>query len=126
MPGTQKRILRNSLILGVVLTAGAYAWLQRWNVALAVLLGALAMVINFWLLTQVIRSFVQPDDDTPKWKIVVRLLAKVGFLFGLLAFLLFGPELEPLALLAGVSTVVLAIMLEGFLPAIDDAPADDA
>jgi len=117
-PG-QARILRNSAIIGAVLTAGSYPIFWRWDVTLAVFLGALAMAINFWLLAVVLTSVLDPDHLVPKWKIYVRLLLKVGFLFGVLAVLIFGPEFEPLALLAGVSSVVLAIFAEGVLPPVE-------
>ena len=125
-PG-QARILRNSAIIGVALSVGSYPLFQRWDITLAVFLGALAMAINFWLLAVVLSSVLNPDSKVPKWKIYVRLLLKISFLFGVLAVLIFGPEFEPLALLAGVSSVVLAIFAEGVLPTIetDDQGGDE-
>lgn len=122
-PG-QARILRNSAIIGVLLSVGSYPLFQRWDVTLAVFLGALAMAINFWLLAVVLSSVLNPDSKVPKWKIYVRLLLKISFLFGVLAALIFGPEFEPLALLAGVSSVVLAIFAEGVLPTIETDDED--
>ena len=118
-PG-QQRILRNSAIVGAVLTVGSYPLFQRWDVTLAVLLGAVAMAVNFWLLAVVITSVLNPDKQVAKWKIAVRLLLKIGFLFGVLFLLMYGPAFEPLALLAGVSAVVLAIFLEGVMPAVQE------
>jgi len=119
-----RRILRNAAIVGALLTAGSYPLFGRPDVTLAVALGAAAMAVNFWLLATVIRSMLDPATRVSKGKLALRLVLKISFLFGVLALLIYGPRLEPLALLAGVSAVVVAIFLEGVLPTLEEEPTE--
>ncbi|NOZ85552.1 MAG: hypothetical protein GXP49_04690 [Deltaproteobacteria bacterium] len=112
----KKRILINSLLIGA-LTSLASIYFKDWTITLAVALSALAMSANFWLLCKVIEGVFRGDTSIPRWKIVARLLAKVIFIFGALAIFIYVGKLEPLAMLAGISNVVVAIFIEGLLPA---------
>ena len=111
---TVQRVERISLVMVVMATlASLVAW-QR-PVFLGVGLGGLLAAANFYALRRILQSLFQAEGKRSGKQAVLAVLltAKFGLLAASIFLVVRYLPVEPLAFLAGMSTVVLAIFIEG-------------
>jgi len=108
--GTLRRVGRVSWALGALATAAAFVFASRWT-ALSIGAGAALATLNFEAMRRLGRRLVVPGRGKPAVALVLGL--KVAVLFGLLYVLVVEVGLEGVALGAGTSSLVLAIVGEG-------------
>jgi hypothetical protein len=112
-----ERIARNTAISCVVLSALAFAWTRDSFVALGVLGGGVLIGLSFWAIKGAVDAVValRLSGETPK-KSTGFQLVKFFTRHGMLALAAYGMmvrlHLDPLGLLAGVSSIVIAAAVE--------------
>ena len=112
-----ERVARNTAIICVVLAALAYAWSRDIFVPLGVLGGGLLIGLSFWAITGTVDALValRSSGETPA-KSTTFQLVKFFTRHGMLALAAYGMmvrlHLDPLGLLAGVSSIVIAAAVE--------------
>ena len=112
-----ERIARNTAISCVVLAALAYAWTRDIFVPLGVLGGGLLIGLSFWAIQGTVDALIalRSSGETPAKSTGFRLV-KFFTRHGMLALAAYGMmvrlNLDPLGLLAGVSSVVVAVAVE--------------
>lgn len=112
-----ERIARNTAISCVVLAALAYAWTRDIFVPLGVLGGGLLIGLSFWAIQGTVDALIalRSSGETPAKSTGFRLV-KFFTRHGMLALAAYGMmvrlHLDPLGLLAGVSSIVIAAAVE--------------
>jgi hypothetical protein len=89
-------ILRKSLVGAASLTGG----------------GAVA-IINFRWLGAVLQRVAQPEKPQYDRAAVLRIVGRLALFAGMFAALLLVPKIEPVAVMLGFSTLVVALIFEG-------------
>ena len=113
MSSTVQRIERLSLLLvGVATLASLLLW--DLGITLGVALGGAVGTANFYALRRLIQSMVSGDSPRKQTVMVVLLMLKFGLLAALIYLAVKLLPINPVALLVGVSMVVLSIFVEGF------------
>ena len=111
---TVQRVERISLVMIVVATlASLVAW-QR-PVFLGVALGGLLAAVNFYALRRILQGLFKSEDKQSgkQATLAILLMAKFGLLAASIFLVVRYLPVDPMAFLAGMSTVVLAIFVEG-------------
>ena len=112
-----ERIARNTVITCVVLAALAGAWTRETSAPLGVLGGGLLIGLSFWAIRGAVDALiaVRTSGETPA-KSTGFQLVKFFTRHGMLALAAYGMmvrlHLDPLGLLAGVSSIVIAVAVE--------------
>jgi hypothetical protein len=112
-----ERIARNTAISCVVLAALAYAWTRDIFVLIGVLGGGVLIGISIWAITGTVDALValRSSGETPNKSTTLQLV-KFFTRHGMLALAAYGMmvrlHLDPLGLLAGVSSIVIAAAVE--------------
>ena len=112
-----ERIARNTAISCVVLAALAYAWRRDIFVPLGVLGGGLLIGLSYWAIKGTVDAVIalRSSGETPE-KSTTFQLVKFFTRHGMLALAAYGMmvrlHLDPLGLLAGVSSIVIAAAVE--------------
>ena len=112
-----ERVARNTAISCLVLAALAFAWRRDIALALGVLGGGLLIGLSFWAITGTVDALValRSSGETPAKSTALQLV-KFFTRHGMLALAAYGMmvrlHLDPLGLLAGVSSIVIAAAVE--------------
>ena len=112
-----ERIARNTVITCVVLAALAGAWTRERSAPLGVLGGGLLIGLSFWAIRGTVDALiaVRSGGETPS-KSTTFQLVKLFTRHGMLALAAYGMmvrlHLDPLGLLVGVSSIVIAAAVE--------------
>ena len=112
-----ERIARNTAISCVVLAALAYAWTRDIFVLLGVLGGGVLIGISIWAITGTVDALIalRSSGETPRKSTTLQLV-KFFTRHGMLALaayvMMVRLHLDPLGLLAGVSSLVIAAAVE--------------
>jgi hypothetical protein len=112
-----ERIARNAAFSCVVLAALAYAWTRDIFVPLGVFGGGLLIGLSFWAIQGTVDALiaVRSSGETPAKSMGFQLV-KFFTRHGMLALAAYGMmvrlHLDPLGLLAGVSSIVIAAAVE--------------
>ncbi|HKY62041.1 MAG TPA: ATP synthase subunit I [bacterium] len=107
------RLERNNLLLVVVGTA-AFAFTGDLRQVLGFLAGGLVTVANLRLFRLIVAGLTGIKQVT-KGKLLAQVLLKFFGLIAVLAFLMLVVKPAPIPFLLGLSTVVLAVAIEGLL-----------
>ena len=110
---TAQRLERNNLLL-VVLGTAAFAFTGDFRQVLGFLAGGLLTVANLRLFRLIVAGLtgVKP---VKKGKLVAQIMLKFFGLMAVLAFLMLVVKPPPVPFLLGLSTVVLAVVIEGLM-----------
>jgi len=112
-----ERIARNTAISCVVLAVFAYAWTRDIFVLLGVLGGGVLIGISIWAITGTVDALIalRSSGETPRKSTTLQLV-KFFTRHGMLALaayvMMVRLHLDPLGLLAGVSSLVIAAAVE--------------
>lgn len=104
---------RNNLLLVIIGTLASVYWQDR-ALTLSFLAGGILSVLNLRMLRVIVGNLTRPEG-IPKGKLILQVLLKYLGLLGALAFLFLVLEPQPIAVLMGLSTIVVATLLEGLL-----------
>ncbi|MCP5468146.1 MAG: ATP synthase subunit I [Deltaproteobacteria bacterium] len=98
----------------VLLFSGTLASLYFWDfrISLGFFLGSLISTLNLRLLRWIVGGLTQ-DKSIAKSKLIAQILLKFFGMFAAIGLVVMYVDVHAIALLLGVSTVVLAIVLEG-------------
>lgn len=110
---SSRRLELSILLLVVVGTAVSLLWRDvyvTWSFAI----GGVLMLVNFRLLRMIVRSLVQPEKAS-KGKLVAQVVIKFFGGLGALAAIMLWLKPQPIAFLLGLSTLVVAMALEGLI-----------
>jgi dipeptide/tripeptide permease len=97
--------------LGLLLAGALLASAGPWY-ALSSAVGTVAGIINFIALRRIIAQLVQPGTEANSRRAAMTLLAKFALLGAAVYLLVVVLKLEPRSLAAGISTVVVALVIE--------------
>ena len=101
-----------NLILVAAGTLATSAW-KSWPLTWSFLAGGLLTVLNFRLLRMIVRSLTRPQ--VKKGKLVAQVVLKYLGGLGALAVIMLVFHPKPIPFLLGLSTVVIAVVVEGVL-----------
>lgn len=104
------RMARYAAPLGLGATA-LFGYLGGGRAALSAFLGALFFALNFWALAHLVTKILVSSSG--RGGAVALLMLKLGALFGVMGLLLHRGWVSPLPFTAGLSTVVLSMVLAG-------------
>ena len=107
----QKVVFRTAVI-GAVAIVASLPFGEKW-ISLSVALGVMIAIINFWLLQRVVRGFVEGMGS--KGWLLFQSLGKFVVLGVTLWWLLTKTSVEPLALLVGLSSILVPLFREGLV-----------
>jgi ATP synthase I subunit len=108
-----RRLERNNLIL-VLLGTIVSCYFQNARLTLSFLAGGTMTVVNLRLIRLIVAALT--GEKTPsKGKLVAQVLLKFAGMIGVLAFVMLVLRPAPIPFLLGLSTIVVAIMIEGIL-----------
>lgn len=120
---TLTRVARISWLIGAVASLAALVFASRWF-ALSVASGATFATLNFEALRRLGLRLVVPGRGKPAVALVLGV--KVAALFALLYVLVVKVGLDGIALGAGASSLVLAIVLEGLRSSLSAPETEEA
>lgn len=106
-----KRIDYAAAFLGLLLSAALLVRFGPWY-ALSAAVGTIAGVANFIALRRIVAQLVQPGSEATSRRAAGTLLAKFALLGAAVYVLVIVLKFEPRSLAAGISTVVLALVIE--------------
>jgi hypothetical protein len=112
-----ERIARNTAIICIVLAALLGAWTRDVFMSLGVLGGGVLIGLSFWAIRGTVDALIalRSDGETPKKSTTLRQV-KFFTRHGMLALaayvMMVRLHLDPLGLLAGVSSLVIAVAVE--------------
>lgn len=111
-----KRIERHTIALVVVAVVFCMAVLRDFNITLGVAVGGVIELINFHALRRLVEEILRgtrPDKQAlMAIALALKFVALAGCFYGAIHIL----NVNVIALIAGVSLVVVAIIIEGFYP----------
>ncbi len=110
-PETARRLERNNLLL-VVLGTAAFGFTQDFRQVLSFLAGGILTVVNLRLFRLIVAGLLG-QKPTKKGRLIAQVVVKFLGVMGALAFLMLVLKPAPLPFLVGLSTLVIAIALEG-------------
>lgn len=105
-----------NLILVGVGVALSYGLWRRWEIIWSFAAGGLLTVLNLRLLKLIVRTLTRPQGIA-KGKLIAQVLLKYLGGLGVLAAIMLYLKPQPIAFLAGLSTLVAAVVLEGIIGA---------
>jgi hypothetical protein len=94
------------------------------RVTLGVALGGAVATLNFWALRRILQGIIQGRNPRRQAILGLLLTLKLGAVAGLILLAVSYLPIHPIALLAGISVVVLAIFIEGFRTVLRPAATD--
>jgi hypothetical protein len=97
---------RSAQILALFLLASL--WFQSWAVSLGLILGGGIALLNFRWLRRILSGYLFAHKKYSLFQLVGKFFALLGVLFLVIRFV----RVDPLALVAGISTLVLGIVFE--------------
>jgi len=112
-PGSSKEIETFNLVLVILGTLGSVYWQDRF-LTLSFLAGGALTALNFRLLRMIVGNLLGPKK-VAKGKLVAQVVIKFIGGLGALAAIMLWMKPQPIAFLLGLSTIVLAVTLEGLL-----------
>lgn len=110
-PEAARHLERNNLLL-VVLGTAAFGFTEDFGQVLSFLAGGILTVVNLRLFRLIVAGMVG-GKTTKRRKLVAQVFLKFFGVMGALAFLMLWVKPAPVPFLLGLSTVVIAITLEG-------------
>lgn len=110
-PEAGRHLERNNLLL-VVLGTAAFGFTQDFGQVLSFLAGGILTVVNLRLFRLIVAGMVG-GKATKKGKLIAQVILKFFGVMGALAVLMLWVKPVPVPFLLGLSTVVIAITLEG-------------
>lgn len=110
-PESKNHLERNNILL-VVLGAMAFGMLRGFEETWSFLAGGVLTIINLRLLKLIVRGLTSGEPPS-KGRMVGQVVVKFAGVLGLLAFLMIVVKPMPIPFLLGLSTLVVAISLEG-------------
>lgn len=102
------------VLLLILLASSYYRSLQ---ITLSVLAGGAVAVFSFWSLRRSIEGVIQQQKESGSALRTGFLILKYPLLFAILAFLILKTPLHLIAWVVGFLSLVIAIVLEGLMPA---------
>lgn len=108
-----KRLEISNLILVAIGSLG-FALTKDLRMILSFLSGGAITIANLWLLRRIISGLLG-ENRPAKWKLAIQILLKFGGMLGIITALMFWTKPAPIPFILGLSTLVLAILLEGLL-----------
>ncbi len=109
-----------ALLVGIATLATLF--LRDPRVTLGLALGGALATINFWALRRILQGILQGGSNPRRQAVLGLLLTiKLGVLAAVIYLAVSYLPVHPIAFLAGVSVVVLAIFIEGFRAALRPA-----
>ena len=102
------------VLLLILLASSYYRSLQ---ITLSVLAGGAVAVFSFWSLRRSIEGVIQQQKESGSVLKTGFLILKYPLLFAILAFLILKTPLHLIAWVVGFLSLVVAIVLEGLMPA---------
>lgn len=112
VPAIQRIERISLLLLGVMTLASLLLW--DTGITLGVALGGLFGTANFYALRRLVQTIAAGGSAPKQAMIVVLLMLKFGVLAVLIYLAMKLLPINPLALLVGISVLVLSIFVEGF------------
>ena len=106
-----KTIERISLILSGIALLLAAIFAPTWQVFTGLIAGSLIAILNFKSLRRVTTKML--NEGKGKSRNGLRFFIKIILLFGIVGGLIFYVKVDAVAFLAGFSTIVVAILIEG-------------
>ncbi|MCE9624094.1 MAG: ATP synthase subunit I [Deltaproteobacteria bacterium] len=110
-PEAARHLERNNLLLVVVGTA-AFGFTQDFRQVLSFLAGGILTVVNLRLFRLIVAGMLG-QKPTKKGRLIAQVIVKFFGLMAALTFLMLVVKPQPVPFLLGLSTVVVAITLEG-------------
>jgi hypothetical protein len=108
-----QRIEKLSALLVGIATLGSLAFRDH-RITLGVAAGGVLATLNFWALRRILQGIVQSRNPRRQLFLGLLLMLKLGLVAALIFVAVKYLPIDPIALLAGISVVVLAIFIEGF------------
>jgi hypothetical protein len=108
-----QRIERLSLLLAV-LAAGASLLCKSWSVTLSVALGGVLATLNFFALRRILQGIFTGKSPRKQVLLGVLLTLKFSVIAAGIYLIMKWLPVNAIALIAGLSVVVLSIFVEGF------------
>jgi len=109
-----RSIERNSLAIACVLIIGSLMY-RSVSITLGVVLGAAISLVNFRLLWKIAEPVFLRTGALPKGQFVLRFVVKMTALLAAIFLVVYMGIVNILGFLAGLSTVVMGIVLEGIV-----------
>lgn len=110
-PEAARHLERNNLLL-VVLGTAAFGFTQDFRQVLSFLAGGILTVVNLRLFRLIVAGMLG-GKVTKKGRLIAQVVIKFFGVMGALAFLMLVVKPAPVPFLVGLSTIVMAITLEG-------------
>jgi hypothetical protein len=110
---SSRRLEFSILLLVVAGTLLSLIW-RDFTITWSFAIGGVLMLVNFRLLRMIVRSLVQPEKAS-KAKLVAQVVIKFFGGLGALAAIMLWLKPQPIAFLLGLSTLVVAMALEGLI-----------
>ncbi len=110
-------IRRVFFVTGCLVLCGAFAELlfnHSMSGALSLTAAGLVAIINFCWLEGILQHVVQAGEPRFDGRSILRILGRMALITGLMAALLFVPEIDAVAVALGFSAFVVALVVEGF------------
>jgi hypothetical protein len=111
------RIVRDTALICVVMAAAAAAWTRGVPAPLGVLGGGLLIGLSYWAIRGTVDALIAPRIDAetggkPRPFHLVKLFTRHGMLALAAYVMMVRLHLDPLGLLAGVSSLIAALAIE--------------
>ena len=106
-----RNIEKLSLILLLVFTLVSLIFVSR-PITLGVLLGGAIVIGNFYWLSRLVEKALR-SEGVSKLSLAVNFFVKSAFLLGSIILIILYTKVDPFALLAGLTTIIIAILLAG-------------
>ena len=105
----------------IVLTLMAIVTVTKWIDPLALLGGGLFMGVNFFLLSMGVRWIISPNASKRRQRLgMILLVLKLLLFLGLVSAIFFKLKLDAIAFIIGISSLLVATVIAGLFPAVDD------
>ena len=105
----------------IVLTLMAIVTVTKWIDPLALLSGGIFMGVNFFLLSMGVRWIISPNASKRRQRLrMILLVLKLLLFLGLVSAIFFKLKLDAIAFIIGVSSLLVATVIAGLSPVVDD------
>lgn len=111
-----KRIERRTVALVIVAVLFCMVALRDFNITLGVAVGGAIELINFYALRRLVEEILRGTRPDKQALLVIALALKFTALAGCFYGAIYILNVNVIALIAGISLVVVSIIIEGFYP----------